>query len=104
MARKRTKAAPKLIEPPKHHAHIGRDARGQLCYLGHQADGSVQAGSGLTLVASIDVGRPFQLHVPSKGKSGLVIEGMSEDNAVPWSASMLVTGARHGWFGLRLVE
>lgn len=102
MARKRTKA--KLIEPPKHHAHIGRDPRGRLSYLGHQADGSTQAGSGLTPVAIVDVGRPFQLHVPSKGKSGLVIEGMSGDNAVPWSASMLLTGARHGWFGLRVVE
>jgi hypothetical protein len=33
MARKRTKAGPKLIEPPKHHAHIGRDAKGRLCGL-----------------------------------------------------------------------
>ncbi len=52
MARKRTKAGPRPIEPPTHHAHIDRDAKGRLCHLGINADGSTRVGSGLTHVRS----------------------------------------------------
>ena len=110
-AGKRSSSAPKRPkpppEPPRFHAHIGRDAKGQFCFLGYQAGGNVQAGSGITAVAVVDIGRPFEIRVPSvpgKGKAGLVIEGMTGTNAEPWTASTILAGARQGWFGLRLID
>ena len=105
-ARKRTKE-PSPAEPLRHLAHLGRDARGHLYFLGYQAGGAVQAGSGLTQVAVVDIGRSFDLRVPSvpsNGKAGLVIDGMTGANAEPWTASTLLAGARQGWFGFRLID
>lgn len=94
-------------EPPRYLAHIGRDPKGRLHFLGVHAGGGSQAGSGLTEVAVVDIGRPFEIHVPSvpaKGKAGMVIEGMTGSNAEPWTASQVLAGARAGWFGFRLVS
>lgn len=94
-------------EPPRHPAHIGRDPKGHLCFLGHQAGGGIQAGSGMTEVAVVDVGRPFMIQVPSvpsRGKSGLVIEGMTGENAEPWQPTTILAGAERGWFGFRLIH
>jgi hypothetical protein len=41
-ARRRTKE-PSLAPAPQYHAHIGRDAKGRLCFLGYQAGGGIQA-------------------------------------------------------------
>ena len=104
--RTRTKG-PSPSRPPRYHAHIGRDAKGELCFLGYQAGGETRAGSGLTAVAIVDIGRPFEIRipsVPSKGKAGLVIEGMTGANAEPWLATTVLTGARQGWFGFRLLD
>ncbi len=94
-------------QPPRYHAHIGSDADGRLRFLGRQAGGDVQPGYGITTIAVVDIGRPFELRIPSypdKGKSGLMIEGMTGANAEPWSPSMILAGARQGWFGFRLVD
>lgn len=98
-ARKHTKRQPPP-EPPRFHAHIGRDAKGNLCFLGEQA------GTGYTEVAVVNIGRPFEVRVPSvpsHGKSVLVIEGMTGTNAEPWAASTILAGAERGWFGFRLI-
>lgn len=110
-AGKRSSSAPKRPkpppEPPRYLAHSGKDARGQYCFVGYQVGGSTQAGSGVTATAVVDIGRPFTLYVPSvpgKGKSGLVIDGMTGTNAEPWPPGMVLTGARRGWFGFRLID
>ncbi len=112
-ARKRSPSArgrteePPSAEPPQYHAHIGSDGKGQLRFLGYQAGGGIQAGSGLTEVAVVDIGRPFELRIPSvpnRGESGLMVEGMTGANAEPWSPSAILAGARQGWFGFRLVD
>jgi hypothetical protein len=103
MARKRGKA----VSSPHYHAHIGRDGSGRLCFLGYQAEGCCQVGGKFTEVAVVDIGRPFEVRVPSiprKGSTGLVIDGMTGTNAEPWSPSRVLTGARLGWFGLRLIK
>ena len=46
---------------PDWEAHIGRDPKSHLHFLGFQARGSVQAGSGLVEVAVVNVGRPFEI-------------------------------------------
>ena len=86
-----------LHEPPQYHAHIGTDAKGRCCFVGYNADGGSQAGSG----------GPFEVRVPStpsSGGTGLVIEGMTGRNADPWPASAILAGARQGWFGFRLLD
>lgn len=105
-ARKSTEQPPPA-EPRRYHAHIGRDAKGHLCFLGYRAGGGTQAGSGVTAVAVVDIGRPFEIRVPSvppRGKPGLVIEGMAGTNAEPWTPSTILAGARLGWFGFRLID
>src|SRR5437879_926142 len=100
-AGKRSPSAPKPQHPPPQYlAHIGRDAKGSLCFVGYQACGEVQAGSGITEIAVVDIGRPFEIRVPSvpsKGKTGLVIAGMTGTIAEPWTASTVLAGARQGW-------
>jgi hypothetical protein len=101
MARKKKPAveAPLVPEPPRKLVHIWK-AYGKLCFLSD----APQAGCGYTRVATIDVGRAFHHHVPSDGKgpSGLVFEGMTGENALPWSPSQVLTAARLQWFGFRL--
>jgi hypothetical protein len=71
-------------EPIQHHVRIARDGKGRLCFVS-----SIQAVSGLTEVAVVDIGRPFHHHVSSvgKGPSGLVIEGL--DSKEPRNATVL---------------
>ena len=109
---KRSSSAPKPTEPPPpepplYHAHIGSDAKGRLYFLGFQAGGGTQAGSGVAEIAVVDIGRPFEIRVPSapsNGKAGLVIEGMNGTNAEPWTPSTILAGARQSWFGFRLID
>jgi hypothetical protein len=104
--RKRRQTPPTRPDPiPDWEAHIGRDPKGRLHFLGFQARGDVQAGSGLVEVAVVNVGRPFEIRVPSSGRgpSGMVIEGMTGANAEPWPASQVLAAARFGMFGFRLV-
>jgi hypothetical protein len=106
MARKKPRTEAKPAEPPTWHAHIGRDARGRLGFLGPEARGGAQAGSGWEPFAVVDIGRSFRIHVPSApgaGRYGMVIEGMTRTNAEPWTAGQVHTAALHGMFGFRLV-
>lgn len=104
MARK--KSSPKAPSAPTNWlAHIGRDARGRLGFLGPEASGGAQAGSGWEPFAVVDIGRPFRIHVPSapgSGRYGMLIEGMTGTNADPWTASQVHAAARYGMFGFRL--
>ena len=108
-AGKRSSSAPKPAdpppepEPPRYHAHIGKDAKGQFFFVGYQAGGEDQSSSRFTEITVVDVGRPFEIRYPN-GKAGLVIEGMAGTNAEPWTPSTIVAGARQGWFGFRVVE
>ncbi len=103
MAKKKSKT--KFV-PAHWHAHIGRDARGRLDFLGHETRGGAQAGSGWEPFAVVNIGRPFRIHVPSSpgaGRYGLVIAGMTGTNADPWTAGQVHAAARYGMFGFRLV-
>ena len=106
-AGKRPSSAPKQAtqppEPPRYHAHIGKDAKGKFYFVGHQAGGEDQSSSRFTEITVVDLGRPFEIRYPN-GKAGLVIEGMNGTNAEPWTPSTIVAGARQGWFGFRVVD
>ena len=106
---RRSSSAPKPIEPPstseppRYHAHIGKDAKGRFYFAGNQTGGGAQASSGYTEIVVVDIGRPFELRYPT-GKAGLVIEGMTGTNADPWPASSILAAARQGWFGFRFTD
>lgn len=106
MARKKPRPEAKPA-PTNWLAHIGRDVQGRLGFLGPEARGGAQAGSGWESFAVVDIGRSFRIHVPSApgaGRYGMVIEGMTGTNAEPWTASQVHAAALHGMFGFRLVR
>lgn len=99
MARK-PKTTAVLDLPVRHVIQIWKGRGDSLHFLSD----APQAGTGSTKVASVDVGRPFRHHVPSSGKgpSGLVFEGMTGENARPWTPSRVLAAARFGLFGFTL--
>lgn len=104
MARKKKEPIRETLVPdPRHLVRIWKWYGGKLVFLSDHP----QAGSGYTRVAVIDVGRPFVHHVPSvygSGSSGLVFEGMTGENAKPWSPSQVLAAARYGLFGFTVAE
>ncbi len=104
----RKKKTEVLIEPePRYRIRIGKDQSGRLYPTGYESGGETRWMNERRLeeVAVVDVGRPFTFHVPSvsRGPSGFVFEGMTGENAKPWSASQVLAAARHKQFGFSLV-
>lgn len=95
-------------EPPRHRIRVGRDPRGKLQPAGYESGEEsrcMDEAHRLTGLTIVEVGRPFSFHVPSAGQgpSGFVFEGMTGENARPWTPSQVLEAARHKMFGFRAV-
>src|SRR4051794_27328956 len=103
MAR-RKKAPP---EPPRYPIRGGRDSKSNLKPAGYEAGDvhhCMDEAHRLAECAVVDVGRPFQFHVPSNGQgpSGFVFDGLTGENATPWTASQVLAAARYQMFGFTI--
>ncbi len=94
-------------ESPRHRIRVGRDTKGRIQpggYESGQESRCMDEAHRLAECSTVEVGRPFRFHVPSDGRGqvGFVFEGLTGQNALPWSASQVLAAARFQMFGFTL--
>lgn len=88
---------------------VGKEPSGKTQLIGYTCgkdERRTYPGPWYGPVVEIDVARPFHFDVPSSGSgpSGFIFEGMTGENAKPWTAAEVLAGARYGMFGFSVVE